>query len=221
MNAEKLLDLGWAILKKDGPGPDSGRVVTILTRIPHWDRMTWAERIFHRASYGFDEKGELLLKEKSIEDPETMKAILNGKLRGEETNTLYAEPGWAMPVPTRDSGRFSKDIPTGKRTSAERTLSHGWALTGPSSTPLSRGGGYQEWWNWSPPSTTSLERGVDSAPGRTALASNRDGLPPRRMSQRGRPRPRLAEGEAKQKGGRKMARIFVYDDREFEDPDRR
>lgn len=97
MKAEKLLDLGWAILKKDGPGPDSGRVVTILTRIPHWDRMTWAERIFHRASYGFNEKGELLLKEKSIEDPETMKAILNGKLRGAEPRTLYAEPGWALP----------------------------------------------------------------------------------------------------------------------------
>ena len=96
MNAKKLLDLGWGILKKDGPGPNSGRIVTILTHIPHWDRMTWAERIFHRASYEFDEKGELLLKEKSIEDPETMKAILNGKLRG-EPRTPYAEPGWALP----------------------------------------------------------------------------------------------------------------------------
>ena len=52
---EELVNQGWIIITDE----DTDEIVGIRSVIQHWNSMTWAERTYYTAKYGFNEKGIL------------------------------------------------------------------------------------------------------------------------------------------------------------------
>ena len=51
----ELVNQGWIIITNE----DSGEIVGIRSVIQHWTSLTWAERTYYTAKFGFDENGIL------------------------------------------------------------------------------------------------------------------------------------------------------------------
>ena len=52
---EELVNQGWIIITDE----DTDEIVGIRSVIQHWNSMTWSERTYYIAKYGFNEKGIL------------------------------------------------------------------------------------------------------------------------------------------------------------------
>ena len=92
INEKSLREAGWRITT--GPGP--GRMLNLVTQIPHWDRMSWAERTFQQARYGFDRQGILFIADHTLRVPQVQQSILNA-IRREENGRSHMMPGGTMP----------------------------------------------------------------------------------------------------------------------------
>ena len=75
MNIVELVNRGWTATLRSDPGMPGGKETALATRIPGWNAMSWAGQMVHRAAYGFDENGELVIGIGQMADPETRLAV--------------------------------------------------------------------------------------------------------------------------------------------------
>ena len=94
MEEQELARMGWKPVR-DHSG---GRITGLVTSIPNWSGMTWAQRVFHQAAHGFSPRGELFILEHQLEHPDTRRAALAARCvgAGEER---FAQP---QPMPGAD-----------------------------------------------------------------------------------------------------------------------
>ena len=94
MEEQELTRMGWKVVQNHG----GGRITSLVTSIPNWKTMTWAQRVFHQAAHGFTQRGELFIPEHQLEHPETRRAVLAARCvgAGEEK---FAQP---RPLPGAD-----------------------------------------------------------------------------------------------------------------------
>ena len=96
MNIVELVNRGWTATLRSDPGLPGGEETALATRIPGWNAMSWAGRMVHRAAYGFDENGELVIGIGQMSDPETRLAV-EASLAVEAQGEGFALPGREMP----------------------------------------------------------------------------------------------------------------------------
>ena len=86
----ELVDQGWIIVVDE----DTDEVVGIRSVIPTWKGLTWAERTYYRAKYGFDEAGILDIGlSKSAVAPDKMGLFLRPALQGKAVTPAKSRPG--------------------------------------------------------------------------------------------------------------------------------
>ena len=96
MNIVELVNRGWTATLRSDPGMPGGKETALATRIPGWNAMSWAGQMVHRAAYGFDENGELVIGIGQMADPETRLAV-EASLAVEAQGEGFALPGREMP----------------------------------------------------------------------------------------------------------------------------
>ena len=100
--------LGWQVNFQVNPDTQSESVAGIQTRIPHWQELTQAERLYHQAAYGFDHEGRLQLpadqltnrasKSSHHQASPALEAVLDGRLQhSTEYPYQYGLPGQPLP----------------------------------------------------------------------------------------------------------------------------
>ena len=92
LDEAKLESMGWSLVR--GPGP--GKMLSLSTQIPHWGTMSWAERIYHQARYGFDRQGTLFMFDRGLRNREVESALLSAA-RHERQGRAYVIPGGTIP----------------------------------------------------------------------------------------------------------------------------
>lgn len=86
----ELVDQGWIIVADE----DTDEVVGIRSVIQTWKGLTWAERTYYRAKYGFDEAGILDIGlSKSAAAPDKIGLFLRPSLQGKDVTPARSRPG--------------------------------------------------------------------------------------------------------------------------------
>ncbi len=104
----ELEALGWQVNFQVNPDTQSETVAGIQTRIPHWQELNQAERLYHQAAYGFDHEGRLQLpadqltsrasKSSHHQASPALEAVLDGRLQhSTEYPYTYGLPNRPLP----------------------------------------------------------------------------------------------------------------------------
>ena len=106
LDEAKLESIGWSLVR--GPGP--GKMLSLSTQIPHWGTMSWAERIYHQARYGFDRQGTLFMFDRGRRNREVESALLSAA-RHERQGRAYVIPGGTIPGSDERLRKLLQDHP--------------------------------------------------------------------------------------------------------------
>ena len=141
MKLTELVNRGWTAMLRFDPSLPSGKETMLATKMPGWSAMSWAEQVSHRAAYGFDGTGELVIADDRLADPETRLAI-ESSTAVDTLGERFALPGREMPgaderlrrilqessVPGPAKYDDSATVWTGEDRSLVYTCEYGWGM---------------------------------------------------------------------------------------------